>query len=132
MQKAAYARRKYREDPEAHKIRKLAWNKANPDKVKAIRQRHALRARIKTDLAWYGAGDRLERHAAQGGACAICRTPEPNPTRLHMDHCHATGRVRGLLCGGCNRGLGLFKDRPDLLLAAAEFLRACGATEPRT
>jgi hypothetical protein len=42
---------------------------------------------------------------AQDGGCYICGNP-PNAKRLHVDHCHETGAVRGLLCAGCNRTLG--------------------------
>ena len=58
--------------------------------------------------------------------CAICgKIPdgEFNQTsRLHIDHDHDTGRVRGLLCHGCNIGMGHFKDNAKLLLAAANYL----------
>jgi hypothetical protein len=67
---------------------------------------------------------------AQGGVCAICKKPECLPTRwgsfssrLPIDHDHQTGRVRGLLCHSCNKALGLFKDSPDVLQAAADYLR---------
>jgi hypothetical protein len=62
---------------------------------------------------------------AQGGRCAICPRPaESMPTRLHVDHDHKTGLIRGLLCWWCNRKLltGV-KDDADLAEAAADYLR---------
>ena len=44
----------------------------------------------------------------QNGVCAICGKP-PNKRRLHIDHCHETGRIRGLLCTGCNTRLGWYE-----------------------
>jgi hypothetical protein len=54
----------------------------------------------------------------QDGKCAVCH----EVAGLHVDHCHAKGSVRGLLCVRCNRGLGYFKDKPELLKRAAAYL----------
>lgn len=68
-------------------------------------------------------------YAAQGFVCAIClRTPEPfKRKRLtrpwHIDHDHATGAVRGILCGTCNVGLGAFRDDVESLRRAVAYLR---------
>lgn len=60
----------------------------------------------------------------QGGRCAICKVNEPGGKSevWHVDHCHDSAEVRGLLCGGCNRGLGQFKDDPSRLRSAADYL----------
>lgn len=61
---------------------------------------------------------------AQGGVCAICGTTDPGRSSpyFHIDHCHATNTIRGLLCNGCNLGLGHFKDDTDRLNAAIAYL----------
>lgn len=58
----------------------------------------------------------------QCGKCYICGSTPVLPDRLHVDHDHETGRVRGLLCFSCNSGLGNFKDSLGLLVGAAEYL----------
>lgn len=65
----------------------------------------------------------------QGGVCAICgAAPRVGMRRgLYVDHDHATGRVRGLLCHGCNIGLGGFRDNTASLAAAARYLEASRA-----
>ena len=54
----------------------------------------------------------------QRNRCAICRELRP----LHVDHCHASGKVRELLCRTCNTVLGMFKDDADRLREAAEYI----------
>lgn len=65
----------------------------------------------------------LER---QGGGCAVCGLkPERTDSRsLHVDHCHTTKVVRGILCNNCNSGIGQFKDDVARLRAAADYLEA--------
>ncbi len=59
----------------------------------------------------------------QGGVCKICGTNTPGGRgRYHVDHCHKTGKIRGLLCNRCNIGLGQFKDNSKILTAAAHYL----------
>lgn len=59
---------------------------------------------------------------AQKGVCRICLLPPKEGKSLNIDHCHKTGRVRGLLCHNCNLGLGLFRDNPTILATAIEYL----------
>ena len=82
---------------------------------------------------------RLERYALslqeydalrekQDGACAICKK---KPTSwLCIDHCHATGVVRGLLCVKCNTGLGFYNEDPNLLLTAIAYLEVFRPPRP--
>lgn len=73
-------------------------------------------------------GEYEDRLAKQNGVCAICHQPPKTggkkaAARLHVDHDHVTDRVRGLLCGSCNTGMGLLKDSAELLLSAARYLK---------
>jgi hypothetical protein len=65
----------------------------------------------------------------QNGCCAVCGETEteihPRSGRLRrlaVDHCHKTGKVRGLLCNNCNRAIGLLKDDPTVLRSAINYL----------
>lgn len=64
--------------------------------------------------------------AAQSGGCAICGTQRPGGRgqRFHVDHHHDTGKVRGLLCHGCNTAVGALGEDVDRLMAAAAYLLA--------
>lgn len=64
---------------------------------------------------------------AQGGLCAICLTASAE----HVDHHHATGAVRGMLCFSCNAALGHFRDEPEVLRRAADYLERRVPPDPR-
>jgi Recombination endonuclease VII len=75
------------------------------------------------------AEDYARMEMEQGGMCAICLQPETaidprskEVRSLSVDHDHVTGKVRGLLCGACNVGLGKFADSPERLTAALKYL----------
>lgn len=106
----------YWKDPEKYK--KLARDKYCPEKNKAQHLKYS----FGIDIQWYK--DQLEK---QKGVCAICKKPEVSKRNgkikaLTVDHCHKTGKVRGLLCTLCNSILGYAKDNPSILLNGAEYL----------
>lgn len=64
-----------------------------------------------------------EMYDRQRGVCSICHGIETAKNRnLHVDHCHSTGKIRGLLCGNCNRLLGYAKDNLSVLVDAGVYL----------
>lgn len=111
------------------------WRKANPDKAAAIKARYRANHpdRDKGQAAVfrykkYGVTAEWEAATleAQGYKCGnpSCGATEPGgrwPT-WHIDHCHKTGVVRGLLCDKCNKGVGLFDDDVDKLAGMIEYL----------
>ena len=69
--------------------------------------------------------ERTKLLQAQNYKCAICAfTIETVGNNTHTDHCHNTGKVRGILCTNCNRGLGHFQESTENLMAAIEYLKA--------
>lgn len=75
------------------------------------------------DRKW-GKGEREKLAIAQGSRCAIClRKDGEDVRRLAVDHCHETERLRGLLCGRCNAGIGLLGENPEVLRRAIEYLQ---------
>lgn len=115
----ANRRAKYRDDPQYRDQQKMLV-KAGREKSPHVRHAHQLR-RFGLTLADYN-----RMLAEQNGCCAICRNPQADKRtkRYHVDHCHATGRVRGLLCSSCNLGLGKFHDDAERLERAVVYLRA--------
>lgn len=57
----------------------------------------------------------------QNGRCKVCKNPSDKT--LNVDHCHTTGKIRGLLCWNCNMGIGYFKDNTEYLTNAINYLK---------
>lgn len=90
------------------------WRKNNPDRVAD----HEVKKRYGLPLGTYAA-----MLAQQDGKCAICRSDQPGGKgRFHIDHCHSTKKIRGLLCHHCNIGLGNFRNSKDYLANAVNYL----------
>lgn len=96
------------------------WIEENPERYEVIRKRAKLKWHYGITLEEFN--QLLEK---QGGRCAICGTDKPSGRHnsFHVDHCHGTNKVRGLLCSNCNQALGLFNDNIDALRNAAKYLR---------
>lgn len=116
--------------PEKVKALKAKWDADNVDHIKKYRRKYYLSERVNTKnwrlMKLYGIT--LEQYeemlTKQKRCCAICGVHQPESIQsLHVDHNHTTKKVRGLLCHKCNRGLGLFKDSPKVLLNAAKYLQ---------
>jgi hypothetical protein len=100
------------------------YRAADKERVSAINRRSLLKTR-------YGMTEKVFSMLleAQDHCCAICGTDDPGGRGdgFVVDHCHDTGKIRGLLCTSCNTGLGLFKDDANALSKAIEYLEDGGA-----
>lgn len=138
----------YQKNKDAYIARSKRWKEENPERVRELDAAYRLKNSEKlraTSAEWYvnnkaraatsarrsklaSFGMTPESYAvmleAQNHVCAICQTnvPVAKKASLHIDHCHATGKVRGLLCHHCNVGLGAFKDNVEFLMKAAGYL----------
>ena len=126
----ALARQKRLESLPPHRRERLEYLRANRKwlaeesrkwKLRLLSNRCSQHLLFKYGLTVDGYDSLLERQAR---GCAICGKPSADKAGrpLHVDHCHATGRVRGLLCMDCNTSIGKMQDSPELLLRASEYL----------
>ena len=123
---------RYDADPQRHIDRVRDWQVRNSDRYndyqRERRQRPEVKARERDGHLRRKFGISKDEYdsmlASQGGVCAIClREPHPRIS-LHVDHDHATGTIRRLLCVRCNNGVALFEEDPAILRAAAAYLNA--------
>jgi len=99
--------------------RVTGWVKANPERTATTQRKcHLMQKYGITPDEWSAI------FASQGRRCAICRTPNPHGKRKSWDtdHCHSTGKVRGILCHPCNMMIGGAKDNPETLRLAVNYL----------
>lgn len=99
-----------------------AWTAKNGHKATYRMKKHDAYYKHKYGMSL---DERIELLNSQGCKCAICRSPlEASGGNTHTDHCHSTGKIRGILCTNCNRGLGHFQENTTNLMAAIEYLQA--------
>lgn len=107
---------RFKRNPLPNRLAQKRWREKHREanSFKARAKRHGMTVeRIKAMLEY------------QNHACAICKKKfqqEPHDARHHVDHCHKYNYVRDLLCGRCNKGIGIFNDDPDLLERAASYV----------
>jgi hypothetical protein len=119
-------RRSYWKNPEKSRETVARWQRNNPDKVKLMQRRwhHGVAYGITLE-------QRIELFNQQGKACAICKTTSSAGRGFHLDHCHATKKVRGILCHHCNLMIGQAKDRVETLERAIRYLKRTAPKLPK-
>jgi hypothetical protein len=107
-------------DPVLKKLHKRNYEKAHPRKHQIWKREWFLKHTYGITLE-----DETRMIKEQSGRCAICGDPLNSPGiagPFCIDHDHSTGKIRGLLCDKCNRGIGCFNDDPKNLKSAIEYL----------
>lgn len=96
------------------------WIKNNPEKAKNSRKNTFLKRTYGITLKDY---EKLLKQ--QNNLCAICKTDTPGGkgNTFVVDHCHATGNIRGLLCNKCNLAIGLLNENPVIFDSAKQYLK---------
>jgi len=121
-QKKAYAHAYYVKNREKLLRDAAAWQARNPEKVRAIKRRSSEKY---NRVHRYGVTD-SHFHAMlqqQENKCAACGDTFAAGKSTHLDHCHKTGRVRGVLCRACNLALGFLQDSPTRISGLLTYLR---------
>jgi hypothetical protein len=119
-------------NPEKDKAAKKAWVQKNPEKIKQYQENRKLKyspiKRKESQLKELYGMTLSQYHdmlLSQNNCCALCGLPFGTTVGVkpHIDHDHLTGRIRGILHGQCNIGLGSFKDDVDICEKATQYLK---------
>lgn len=121
---------------ETDQAKSKRWREANPERYAAASRRGYEKSKDRPEWrAYKNEAEMIRKYGitmadfdalleSQGGVCAICKGNHNGPgARFHVDHCHNSAKVRGLLCGRCNTAIGLLQDSPEIADAAAAYLR---------
>ncbi|WP_442880071.1 endonuclease VII domain-containing protein [Aurantimonas sp. A2-1-M11] len=113
--------RRQRGTRRADRVRELAEHRKTDPRCRKRDRETRRRARLRKQ---YGleVSEIDDISALQNHRCAICERNLDEVARVHVDHCHDGGHVRGLLCSRCNNGLGMFEDNARLLKKAASYV----------
>lgn len=98
------------------------WYSNNNEEIKSKYSYEKNKDRKLKKAFGIGYQEYLNMLSAQQGSCGICGTKDSGARSFHVDHCHDTGKIRGLLCGNCNSGIGSLRDDIGLLKRAIEYL----------
>lgn len=118
----------YEANKDKYKVKARDWLKNNPEKYKEYqktsRQNRKPKARDYYLRNRFGITLEVfeQMSVEQNHVCKICGSKELTYKNLNVDHCHETGKIRGLLCTSCNTALGLFKDNIQNLTSAIRYL----------
>ena len=122
-------RQQYQKNREVILAHRRATYRKTPERIRAtnLRARQKYREKdIQRRRKWkYGISPEvfLQMVEAHQGKCSICLEPFGSQQQTHIDHDHKSGRIRGLLCSSCNKGLGFFRDQVTLLERAVAYLQ---------
>jgi hypothetical protein len=115
-------------DPD-YKFKRQKWYSENKIKIHNTTRKSYYKLKYGITLEQFNA-----IRDSQESKCKICGIYKPLDAGnggkigdcLHVDHCHKTGKIRGLLCSNCNVGLGNFQDTPEFLIKASDYLKNNG------
>jgi hypothetical protein len=104
------------------KVNSENFKKLGMPRCKTTQKDYKLRTKYNITLS-----DFHKQMEFQSNVCAICKCEFQNERKTHVDHCHTTGEIRGILCSHCNHALGMFKDDINIIQTALDYIKNKGS-----
>ena len=103
------------------KLNGESFRKMGKKRCKTTQKDYKLRSKYDITLS-----DFHKQMEFQNNVCAICKGQFESERKTHVDHCHSTGKIRGILCSACNHALGMFKDNVETMQTALDYIKNNG------